>query len=121
MSNRDYYENCAVPKPKDKKKKKATNGWKEKPNRVCVICGKRGAERHELFGASNRQISILNRFQIDLCREHHEEFHQNSKSEMVLAYRQKAQREWEEGMKRAGATDKQARSAWLEMIGRNYL
>lgn len=121
MSNKDYYQNCAVPKPRDKKKKKAYNGYKDKPNRVCAICGARGAERHELFGGPNRQTSILNKFQVDLCRKHHEEFHSGNKAEVVLVYRQHCQRKWEGDLIRCGATEKQAREAWVELIGRNYL
>ena len=66
-SLKQYYKGCAIPKPQDKKKKKAVNGWKDKPNRYCIVCGAGYAERHEIFGGSNRQYSIDDGLQIDLC------------------------------------------------------
>lgn len=119
----DYYKFCAVPKPQSKKKKKLTNGWKDKPYRRCAICGAYGAERHELFGGANRQTSIKMKFQVDLCREHHEAFHRmDSKWAPVVAeYRARAQRKWELDMVSAGIKSEDARKLWMSMIGRNYL
>jgi len=50
-----YYETCAVPKPKNNKKKKLYNGYKDKPIRFCAETGAPYAERHEIFGGANRQ------------------------------------------------------------------
>ena len=74
----NYYQNCPFPKPKTTKKKKKVNGWKNKKYRRCKYCGEGNAERHEVFFGANRQISIDNKFQVDVCRKHHEELHANS-------------------------------------------
>lgn len=119
----DYYKNCAVPKPPEKKKKKLMNGWKDKPRRRCVICGQLGAERHELFGGPNRQISIREGFQVDLCRSHHEAFHRRDPEwlPIILEYQRKAQRHYEMAYIHAGMSPSDARHIWMELIGRNYL
>ena len=71
MSN---FHPCPKP-PADKKKQKPANGYKDKNNRYCIYTGQPGAERHEVYGGSaNREISIRNKFQIDLCQEVHEHF-----------------------------------------------
>ena len=119
-----YYEKCAFPKPKSAKKKKKSNGWKEKANRFCAYCGKPYAERHEVFGGSNRQISIDNKFQVDVCRAHHEELHSNS-TEWAQAENERLkkhyQQQYESKLIDEGYTDEQARRAWMLLIGRNYL
>lgn len=119
----EFYKTCAVPKPQTKKKKKLTNGWKDKPYRRCAICGAYGAERHELFGGANRQTSIKMKFQVDLCREHHEAFHRQDAewAPVVTEYRARAQRKWELDMVSAGISPQDTRKLWVEMIGRNYL
>ena len=73
----DYYRTCPFPKPVDKRKKKKVNGYKDKHKRRCYYCGTYGAERHEVYGNSNRQISIDNGFQVDLCRDCHREMQEN--------------------------------------------
>lgn len=117
-----YYENCAVPKPADKKKKKLYNGYKDKPNRICAICGKRGAERHELFGGANRQTSIRQGFQVDLCREHHRAFHKRDGEYAIFAdaLRAKAQEDYENKLVDAGIDPDKARETWMYLIGKNY-
>lgn len=120
----DYYEKCAFPKPKSTKKKKKSNGWKDKANRFCAYCGKPYAERHEVFGGSNRQISIDNEFQVDVCRAHHEELHSNS-TEWAQSENERLkklyQQQYELKLIDEGYTDEQARRAWMLLIGRNYL
>nr|DAJ94107.1 MAG TPA: Protein of unknown function (DUF968) [Caudoviricetes sp.] len=120
----NYYEKCAFPKPKSKKKKKMANGWKDKANRFCAYCGKPYAERHEVFGGSNRQISIDNKFQVDVCRAHHEELHSNS-TEWAQSENERLkkhyQQQYEAKLIDEGYTDEQARRAWMLLIGRNYL
>lgn len=120
----NYYEKCAFPKPKSKKKKKMANGWKDKANRFCAYCGKPYAERHEVFGGSNRQISIDLGFQVDVCRAHHEELHSNS-TEWAQAENERLkklyQQQYESKLIDEGYTKEQARRAWMLLIGRNYL
>ena len=72
-----YDETCAFPKPQDKKKKKKANGYKHKADRVCAYTERPFAERHEIFCGRNRQISIDNGFQIDVCPEIHAEQKEN--------------------------------------------
>lgn len=69
----NYYNSCPIPKPRSNKKKKACNGYKDKKNRYCYYCGTPYAERHEVYGGANRQKSILNHWQVDLCHSCHEE------------------------------------------------
>lgn len=51
-----YYENCAFPKPKSKKKKLLHNGYKDKHERICWYTGRSGAERHEIWGGPDRKV-----------------------------------------------------------------
>nr|DAO33752.1 MAG TPA: Protein of unknown function (DUF968) [Caudoviricetes sp.] len=120
----NYYRTCPFPKPTTVKKKKKVNGWKHKSERVCKYCGKSYAERHEVFGGSNRQISIEHEFQIDVCRKHHEELHANC-SEWAQTENQRLrklyQQKYERELIEEGLTEEQARRDWMILIGRNYL
>lgn len=77
-----------------------------------------------MFGGSNRQISIDNAFQIDVCRAHHEELHSNS-TDWAQAENERLkkhyQQQYESKLIDEGYTDEQARRAWMLLIGRNYL
>ena len=119
-----YYDTCAFPKPQDKKKKKKVNGYKGKADRVCAYAGRPFAERHEIFCGRNRQISIDNGFQIDVCPEIHAELQANitewAQAEN-LRLRQKCQWEYENNLIATGVTPEQARELWLKLIGRSYL
>ena len=119
-----YYDTCAFPKPQDKKKKKKANGYKHKADRVCAYTGRPFAERHEIFCGRNRQISIDNGFQIDVCPEIHAELQANitewAQAEN-LRLRQKCQWEYENNLIATGVTPEQARELWLKLIGRSYL
>lgn len=119
-----YYDTCAFPKPQDKKKKKKVNGYKGKADRVCAYTGRPFAERHEIFCGRNRQISIDNGFQIDVCPEIHAELQANitewAQAEN-LRLRQKCQWEYENNQIATGVTPEQARELWLKLIGRSYL
>ena len=119
-----YYENCAVPKPKDKKKKKLANGWKDKPERVCRYTGRSYAERHEIFGGSNRQKSIEYGLQVDLCPEIHERI-TNPRTEedlrMVQELKEEGQMKYEALMKGKGFDDVGARKMFMMEFGKNYL
>lgn len=121
----DYYQTCAYPKPKKTgKRRKKMNGWKDKANRICKYCGKPYAERHEVFGGANRQISIDNGFQVDVCRAHHEELHSNSTEwaqKENLRLRQHYQLRYEIDLMEQGYTADQARRKWMSLIGRNYI
>lgn len=119
-----YYDTCAFPKPQDKKKKKKVNGYKHKADRVCAYTGRPFAERHEIFCGRNRQISIDNGFQIDVCPEIHAELQENitewAQAEN-LRLRQKCQSEYEDTLIGSGITSDEARALWLKLIGRSYL
>nr|DAR97570.1 MAG TPA: Protein of unknown function (DUF968) [Caudoviricetes sp.] len=125
MSKLDnYYQNCAYPKPRSAKKKKKMNGWKNKPNRVCKYCGKPYAERHEVFGGSNRQISQVESIMNFVCRKHHEELHANCTvwaQRENQRLRQHYQLQYEIELIEQGLTPEQARRDWMLLIGRNYL
>ena len=119
-----YYDNCAFPKPQDKKKKKKVNGYKNKADRVCAYTGRPFAERHEIFCGRNRQISIDNGFQIDVSPEIHAELQANitewAQAEN-LRLRQKCQSEYEDTLIGSGITPGEARKLWIKLIGRSYL
>lgn len=120
----DYYKTCPIPKPIDRKKKKKVNGYKDKYKRICYYCHTAGADRHEVFGASNRQISIDNGFQVDLCRECHKEIQDNITpwaQEQNVFWKQKYQKEYEQKLIKRGMSPKDARAFWICLIGRNYL
>ena len=121
---KDYYKTCAVPKPKDKPKKKLTNGYKDKPNRYCIFTGEPYAERHEIFGGPNRQNSMKYGLQVDLCHEIHERV-TNPRTEKDLKLVQKlkvyGQKKFERERRAEGYTKEQARQYFMEVFGKNYL
>lgn len=120
----EYYASCAFPKPGSQKKKKLQNGYKDKYNRVCAYCGERCAERHEVFGASNRQFSIANGLQVDVCNEHHRLLHENftdwAKTENRRLKR-KFQLQYMRRCMNEGMTGGQALNDWMLNAGRNYV
>lgn len=113
-----------VLKPKSSKKKKLYNGYKDKPNRVCAYCGINCAERHEIFGASNRQYSIANNLQVDVCSQHHRELHDNltgwAKEENARLKRNYQLKHMRKCMNE-GMSARQALDNWMTQIGRNYV
>lgn len=122
---KSYYENCAIPKPVNRKKKKLYNGYKDKHKRRCHYCGEVGADRHEIFGGNpNRQTSIKCGFQVDVCREHHMELEAN-----ITVWAQEQNQKWAEVYQTAymadrqaeGETEEKALELWMKLIGRNYL
>ena len=120
----DYYRTCPFPKPDNKKKKKKCNGYKEKKKRICAYCGEPFAERHELFGGTaNRQISIDNGFQIDVCRYHHRQLQDNitdwAQQENKLL-RSAAQKRYMDELVDNGMSEQDAWKVWKKMIGKNY-
>ena len=121
MSDANFHP---VPKPTDTKKKKKVNGWKDKRARICRYCGTPGAERHEVYGGANRQTSIDEGFQIDLCPACHRAWH--AQSDPVWIGRKKKwqahfQMEYESKCIRAGIRPEQARELWMSLIGKNYI
>lgn len=138
-----YYQRCALPKPREKKRRKKHNGWKDKPNRRCYYTGQPNAEKHELFyGNPLRQISIDHGFQVDLCQPIHALFHGRVDKEKLeklrvhgmfpepLAWaadeleklRRQCQQEYElREQIELDLTPEQARDAWMQLIGRSYL
>ncbi len=118
-----YYQECAFPKPVDKKRTKKVNGYKNKQYRRCYFCGRNYAERHELFGGPLRQISIDNGFQVDVCREHHELMHRREGKwdEIVKEMRANCQKEYESKLISSGIRSEQARAVWMRLMGRSFL
>lgn len=136
-----YYNNCPFPKPGTKKKKKKANGWKNKKDRYCYYTGQPYAERHEVFGRSNRQISIDNKFQVDLHPAIHKLFHgevdHKALKELdvqgmyphpeiwaekeIKRWRQHYQQKHESELIDKGMTAASAKQYWITWIGENYL
>lgn len=120
----EYYKTCAFPKPVDKKKKTVCNGYKDKQKRYCMYCGTRGADRHEVYGGTNRQTSIRHGFQVDLCSEHHRELQDNI-TEWAQAENQKLragfQRQYMDKLTATGVPEEDALEVWMALIGKNYI
>lgn len=122
--SKEYYESCAFPKPKTKKKKLLENGYKNKQDRICEITGMPGAERHEIFGGSNRQLSIEYGLQVDLSPEQHRRIHE-PKTDADLAFREslkmRGQKKFEKERIEEGMSYEMAREFFIQLFGRNYL
>ena len=120
-----YYQSCPYPKPKpDSKPKKKQNGFKDKPQRRCWYTGRSGAERHEIFGGPNRQTSIDMGFQVDVCPEIHARLHANTDDWARienLKWRMYYQHAYEQRLMGTGMDRREAREAWMALIGRNFL
>lgn len=119
-----YYETCAFPKPGISKKKKLYNGYKDKPGRVCRYCGEFCAERHEIFGGPNRQISMREGFQVDVCSSHHRELQDNitdwaqAENKRIKA---DMQQKYMDKLIDGGMDERTALKMWMNLIGRNYI
>lgn len=102
-----------IPKPK-LCKHRAKNNPRPTASRICAVCGRPYAERHEIFfGTGQRQLSIKYGLQIDLCAEHHRGAdgpHHNR--EINLKYKREAQTKFEA---------KYGHEKFIEVFGRNYL
>lgn len=120
-----YYSECSIPKPEAPKKKKLSNGYKNKQSRFCHYCGTPGADRHEVYGGNpNRQTSIKHQFQVDLCPDCHREMEENitDQAQERNEYWQKYyQEKYESTLIDSGVSKPQARELWMLLIGRNYL
>jgi len=112
------------PKPTTKKKAKKQNGWKDKAGRRCYYCGTLHAERHEVYGGPNRQISIDLGFQIDLCSSCHRAWHSQSDElwrERKQYWQRYFQEEYEKKLIDGGIRPDQARELWTKLIGKNFI
>jgi len=119
-----YYDTCALAKPTNKKKKPLYNGYKDKSERICFYCGTNYAERHEVYGGSNKKISIAHQFQVDLCTECHREIEANITQQAIARndyWERHYQALYETKLIALGTTPEDARKLWMAMIGRNYL
>ena len=82
------------------------------------------AERHEVFfGSGLRQISIDYGFQVDLCRELHEEVHKETeRGQRITNYwRKYYQKKYMDEQIASGKSKEEALRSWIDLIGRNYL
>lgn len=105
-------------------KRSKNNGYKNKPERTCFYRGTTGAERHEVFyGTGQRQISIEYGFQVDLSSELHSEIHRETEwgNQEDTLWKQAYQTVYMDCMEADGFDREQALSAWMHLIGRNYL
>lgn len=105
-------------------KRKKYNGYKDKAERMCFYNETGGAERHEVFyGTGQRQISIEYGFQVDLSQEAHWEIHNETEwgRKVDLMWKQAYQTVYMDCMEADGFDRDQALSAWMHLIGRNYL
>jgi hypothetical protein len=114
-----------VPKPpKDSKRKPLSNGYKNKQNRICFYCRTPRAERHEVYGGHNRQISIREGFQVDLCPTCHKGIHEQVTQEDKARkeyWQQHYQQKYETKLIDTGIRPEQARALWIGLIGKSYL
>lgn len=120
---RDWKPSRAVPKPVTKKRRKKANGWKDKNQRFCRYCGTPNAERHEVFGGPNRQVSIDLGFQIDLCRDCHRAWHDQKEQVWIdrkKCWQQRMQGKYENKLIENGMSEESARRHWYAIIGKNY-
>lgn len=120
---RNWKPSRPAPKPKDVKKRKKANGWKDKNKRYCIYCRTAGAERHEVFGGPNRQISIDLGFQIDLCRDCHRAWHDQKEDIWIrrkAMWQETLQQTYEDKLVRNGMAEESARRHWMAIIGKNY-
>ena len=89
---------------------------------TCIICGAR-AERHHIFGASNRHKSTKDGLIIPLCAAHHREgpdaVHVNS-SVMTLCH-VLGQIAWEEANRNPFEDTESVRARFRARYGKNYI
>lgn len=104
--------------------KRKYNGYKEKSERVCFYCGKSYAERHEVFhGTALRKLSLKMGFQIDMCNDHHLEFHAHTDwgEQELLKWQRIYQMVYMALKIKEGLTREKALDEWMIMIGQNYI
>lgn len=124
MIDEKYYNYGFAQIARAAKEQKKYNGYKDKADRHCFYTGLPYAERHEVFGGSNRRISIRCGFQVDLSPGLHRELHEN-----ITARAKAENQKWRETYERIyidevmseGASEADALQAWMQLIGRNYI
>ncbi len=76
----------------------------------CFICKNLFVDIHEIYGGSNRKVSMENGFCLPLCREHHKKATIDNSASLFLKV--KCQKKFEET---------HSRDEFMSLIGRNYL
>lgn len=76
----------------------------------CYICGEHKDDMHEIYGAGNRRISMMNGFCVPLCRQCHMFITKDNASSLLL--KQQCQRSFEV---------ENNREDFMLLIGKNYL
>lgn len=124
MMDEKYYAYAVEQMNRAAREKKKYNGWKDKPECVCFYTGRPYAERHEVFGGPNRQISIIYGFQVDLCPEKHRELQANI-TPWAKAENQKWRKTYEQAYIDSVISDwtsiDDGLESWMRLIGRNYI
>ena len=124
MIDEKYYWYAVEQMERAAREKKTYNGWKYKRERTCFYTERPYAERHEVFGGINRQISIMYGFQVDLCPEKHRELQAN-----ITPWAKAENQRWRETYEQAyidkligeGMSEDDALQDWMQLIGRNYI
>ncbi len=124
MIDEKYYNYGFAQIARAAKEQKKYNGYKDKSDRYCFYTGLPYAERHEVFGGSNRRISIRCGFQVDLSPALHRELQEN-----ITVRAKEENQKWREVYERLyidevvaeGASEDEALRAWMQLIGRNYI
>lgn len=76
----------------------------------CFVCGNEQVEMHEIYGGSNRKISMANGFCVPLCRCHHTKA--TLDKEFNLYLKKFCQMEYERH---------NSRQEFMKLIGKSYL
>ena len=76
----------------------------------CYICGEDKDDMHEIYGAGNRRISMMNGFCVPLCRQCHMFITKDNAISLLL--KQQCQRKFEET---------KTREEFFKLIGKNFL
>ena len=92
---------------------------------VCFICGRYGfTEKHHIMqGVANRRLSEEDGLCVYLCFDHHNRppdgVHFNK--ENMLRLHQTGQKAYENKLIEDGMSEEEARKAFMERYGKNYL
>lgn len=92
---------------------------------ICFICGRHTfTEKHHIFGGvANRRLSEEDGLWVYLCHDHHnrppEGVHFNA--ERMQWLRKIGQKEYEKVIAVNGMSEEEARKAFMERYGKNYL
>ena len=82
----------------------------------CIFCGAPDPDIHEVYGGSNRQISMANGFCVPLCRWHHLMVTNPDKTALGFVIdkelKEKCQKVYEQ---------QHTREEFIKLIGKNYI